>query len=106
MQPPRLRRRHSARQSSLRLPPPPRRPNGDMEIYSRLGGRSPDAAGYLPESAYPTQSARDMLERTESAAACRSQKTEQVCCHPQTPPWNESSTADAPALPPLPVACE
>src|SRR6266853_451156 len=78
---PQLRRLRSARRSLPRPPPPLHMPNGDKGIYSCLGGRSPDDASYLPETAYLTESAQDMLAHTESEGACRSPKTEQVCCH-------------------------
>src|SRR5215469_14078885 len=73
-------------------------PNANMGIFSGPAGRSPDDTSHSPRTAYPTQSALDMLAHTELADACPSPKIEQVCCHPQTRPSNESSTADAQSL--------
>src|ERR1035441_3148937 len=84
----------------------PRTRDEDREIFSGPEGRSPDDASHSPQSAYPTESSRDMLGRKESAAACRSLKIEQVCCHPQTPPWNGLWIADGQLLPLFPAAGE
>src|SRR5580698_9970143 len=91
------------------LPRPPlplRKRYEDKGIYSYQGGKSPDDASYPPGTAYPIESAQDRSKHTESAAAYQSRKTEQVCCHPQTPPWSESSTADGLVLPLSPVVGE
>src|SRR5579862_3207281 len=94
--------RHLARSSCSPRPRPPHTPAVNREICPYLAVRSRVVSTPPPENADPIESVRDTSGRRGWGGACRSQKSEQVCCHPRTQPWNESSTVGAQSLAPAP----